>query len=88
VDNKFQVLSALRYKIVVQGTTNLLTRCLAALDKKIETVPDPTQVCTGASAHPCMQTCTLPAIIAALIANTTAAAVTAAAAAVALVQKH
>eukprot|EP00983_Pelagomonas_calceolata_P091494 1157553-Pelagomonas_calceolata.AAC.5 len=27
----------------VQGTTNLLTRCLAALDKKIETVPDPTQ---------------------------------------------
>jgi prolycopene isomerase len=26
------------------GTTNLLTRCLAAVGKKLATVPDPTQV--------------------------------------------
>ena len=27
-----------------QGTTNLITKCLEAVGKKMETVPDPTQV--------------------------------------------
>ena len=27
-----------------EGTTNLITKCLEAVGKKMETVPDPTQV--------------------------------------------
>ena len=27
-----------------QGTTNLMTRCLASVGKRLETVPDPTQI--------------------------------------------
>ena len=27
-----------------QGTTNLITKCLEAVGKKLETIPDPTQV--------------------------------------------
>ena len=30
-----------------EGTTNLITKCLEAVGKKMETVPDPTQVRGG-----------------------------------------
>ncbi|KAF5843654.1 carotenoid isomerase [Dunaliella salina] len=51
----FDVGSSMMFGFGDKGTTNLLTRCLAALGKKIETVPDQTQVfyhLPASEAHP------------------------------------
>ncbi len=41
---RFDVGASMIFGFGTQGTTNLLTRALAAVDEKIETIPDPVQV--------------------------------------------
>ncbi|KAG2451912.1 hypothetical protein HYH02_003687 [Chlamydomonas schloesseri] len=40
----FDVGSSMMFGMGTEGTTNLITKCLESVGKKIETVPDPTQV--------------------------------------------
>jgi prolycopene isomerase len=41
---RFDVGASMIFGFGTQGTTNLLTRALAAVDQKLETIPDPVQV--------------------------------------------
>ena len=43
----FDVGSSMMFGFGEQGTTNLITKCLEAVGKKMETVADPTQVSAG-----------------------------------------
>lgn len=40
----FDVGSSMMFGLGTEGTTNLITRALAAVGRKLETVPDPTQI--------------------------------------------
>ena len=40
----FDVGSSMMFGFGDQGTTNLITKCLEAVGKRMETIPDPTQV--------------------------------------------
>lgn len=51
----FDVGSSMMFGFGDQGTTNLITKALEAVGKKMKTVPDPTQVhyhCPASSQHP------------------------------------
>jgi len=51
----FDVGSSMMFGFGDQGTTNLITKALEAVGKKMDTLPDPTQVhyhCPPSTAHP------------------------------------
>ena len=59
--------SSMMFGMGQEGTTNLITRALAAVGKSLDTVPDPTQIhyhLPASSAHPqvCCKSSQMPAV--------------------------
>ena len=64
---KFDVGSSMMFGMGQQGTTNLITRALQAAGKKLETIPDPTQIhyhLPKSAAHPDVRSfcCCMPCL--------------------------